>query len=334
MTDGAPERDDSPAPGPAPGVWPSRRAIGTWVAIGSLCAVIAVNLVVIVSALVSAGVPAPAPATALRFSVPSLAPTPSAQPEADSDGDPGAMAPGDIADTDEAEPAEREPEREPPKRSGTVYQAAARSCSTSAVDGLSRQIIAQARCIDASAFRPVPARKNLVTRPHVFLYLEASARDRLVRVLDAHPERVMKVNSALRTVAQQYLLWRWSAAKRCGIQLATPPGDSNHETGLALDISEPAKWRAALEAEDFHWLGTIDRVHFDYKGGLPTPHTSVDVMAFQQLWNKNHPDDTIAVSGRYGAETDERLKRSPAGGFAAGGGCDKARSGVSSRAAR
>jgi hypothetical protein len=72
-------------------------------------------------------------------------------------------------------------------------------------------------------------------------------------------------------VAQQYLVWKWSGSRRCGVQLATPPGESNHETGLALDIAEQAVWRPHLEAKDFRWLGASDRVHFDYKGSNKAP---------------------------------------------------------------
>ncbi len=216
-----------------------------------------------------------------------------------------------------------------PKRRETVHEASARTCSTSSVDGLSRQIIAQARCIDADAFVRVPARPNLVTGSHVFLYLDASARDRLVQVLDAHRDRTMTVHSALRTVAQQYLLWRWASSKRCNIQLATPPGESNHETGLALDIGEPSAWRSALEEQQFRWLGAVDRVHFDYKGGRASARDGIDVTAFQQLWNLNHPDDTIAESGRYGSATEQRLRKSPAAGFAIGPRCRAPRGGGS-----
>jgi hypothetical protein len=172
---------------------------------------------------------------------------------------------------------------------------------------------------------PVPARPNLVAGSHVFLHLQKSARDRLLRVLDAHPGRTMTVNSALRTVAQQYLLSRWGKAKRCGVQLATLPGESNHETGLALDIAEASQWRSALEAQGFRWLGAIDKVHFDYQGNGAAPRENLDVMAFQQLWNRNHPEDTIAESGHYSSATEQRLKKSPPGGFAIKPRCDKAR---------
>jgi hypothetical protein len=131
----------------------------------------------------------------------------------------------------------------------------------------------------------------------------------------------MTVNSALRTVAQQYLLRRWAAGNRCGIEIASLPGESNHETGLALDIAEPGTWRSALEAQDFRWLGSIDRVHFDFKGPRASSRASVDVKAFQQLWNLNHADDLLVANGQYAAATEERLEKSPARGFPVGPRC-------------
>ena len=142
---------------------------------------------------------------------------------------------------------------------------------------------------------------------------------------DAHPDRTLKVHSALRTVAQQYLLSRWAVGKRCGVQLANRPGESNHETGLALDVGEHAAWRPVLESEGFHWLGSIDRVHFDYVGAGATHHDGLDVRAFQRLWNRNHPEDSIAETGHYDEATERRLKRSPAGGFPSGARCGRGR---------
>ena len=209
------------------------------------------------------------------------------------------------------------------KAGGTVESVAKRACSTASIDGLSRQIVAEARCIDANAFARVPVRRNLESAGNVFLYLDAPARDHLLRVLDAHPNRVMKVHSALRTVAQQYLLSRWAAGKRCGIQLATRPGESNHETGLALDVSEHAAWRSALQNDGFRWLGSIDRVHFNFVGPGATHHDGLDVQAFQRLWNRNHAEDTIPETGRYDIPTELRLKKSPSGGFPIGARCGR-----------
>jgi hypothetical protein len=236
--------------------------------------------------------------------------------------DPGSQSAEFYDETDDGEPSPAK--SMPPKRYGTVQQAAAQSCSTASVDGLSRQIIEQARCIEPNAFVPLPARPNLALAPNVFPYLALEARDHLLRALDAHPSGKMTVNSALRTVAQQYLVSRWSTVKRCGVQLATRPGESNHEVGAALDIAEPAQWRSTLEAHQFRWLGASDRVHFDYKEAAAASHTSVDVLAFQVLWNRNNPRDVITADGRYSSTTEQRLKKAPPSGFPVGPTCGKA----------
>jgi hypothetical protein len=223
-------------------------------------------------------------------------------------------------ESDDEEP--RAPERAVVRRYSTVQQAAAQSCTTESVDGLSRQIIAQARCIEPNAFVPLPSRPNLVVESNVFPYLELRARNQLVKALDSKKGVTMTVNSALRTVAQQYLVWRWSAGKRCGVTLATPPGQSNHEIGSALDIAEAATWRTTLEAHDFKWLGASDRVHFDFTKS-PARRRATDVLAFQKLWNRNTPKEKIPESGRYDEKTEGALKRSPADGFAIGPSCGK-----------
>jgi hypothetical protein len=208
-----------------------------------------------------------------------------------------------------------------PRHFATVQDAALGSCSTESVDGLSRQIIEQARCIKPNDFVALPKRPNLVLKPQVFPYLEMSARDHLLKALDAHPKQSMTINSALRTVAQQYLVSHWAATKICGVQLATRPGESNHEIGSALDIAEAAQWRPALESQQFHWLGVSDRVHFDFKGDGGGQRTATDVLAFQKLWNRNHTDDPIPENGQYGPPTEQRLKKSPPSGFPLGSSC-------------
>jgi hypothetical protein len=146
----------------------------------------------------------------------------------------------------------------------------------------------------------------------------------LLKVLDKNRDKTLKIHSALRTVAQQYLVWRWAGTKRCGVQMATAPGESNHETGRALDIANQAQWRGALEAQEFRWLGSSDAVHFDFKTNRALSRAP-DILAFQKLWNRNHPDDRILESGSYDANTEQRLKKSPPGGFKLGPTCGKPR---------
>ena len=203
----------------------------------------------------------------------------------------------------------------------TVAEAAASSCSTSSVKGLSQQIIAQSKCIHPDAFVKVPDLKNISFNAPVFPYLELPAKNALVDALEKHPGMNLTVISMLRTVAQQYLLYHWDLGNDCGIPIAATPGNSNHETGLAMDIGSYSSWRSALEAEGFDWYGPDDSAHFDYQGAGAVNYKGTDVKAFQQLWNKNHPGDKIAEDGDYGPQTEARLKKSPAGGFAIGGEC-------------
>jgi len=202
----------------------------------------------------------------------------------------------------------------------TVAQAG--GCSTSVLEGLSLQIIAEANCLNPGAFASLPDRSNLVKGPAVYAFLEEAARDALVAVLDARPGTTMTVNSMLRTPAQQYLLKRWSRQGRCGISLAASPGNSKHESGLAIDISQHGTWKSTLSARGFKWFGNSDRVHFSYSGAGAIDHRSLGVLAFQRLWNRNHANDPIGEDGDWGPNTEDRMEISPTHGFQYGPTCD------------
>lgn len=196
----------------------------------------------------------------------------------------------------------------------TVAQAIDSSCSTLTVKGLGQQIIDQANCIAPGAYSEVPDLGN-VSLGDSIPYLQEPARDAFVDALNDNPGMNITINSMLRTVAQQLLLYRWYLNGECGISLAASPGASNHETGLAFDTSQYNAWRPTLEAHGFVWLGGNDPVHFDYAGPGVVDHGGVDVLAFQQLWNDNNPDDLIDEDGAYGPQTEARLLASPAEGF-------------------
>lgn len=205
--------------------------------------------------------------------------------------------------------------------SGTVLDASNASCTTGSVKGLSAQIIAEANCMDPNAFAEIPKLPNLNASSNVFLNLEKPARDKLVAALKAYPNTTMTINSALRTIAQQYLLYRWYQTGSCGISLAAKPGNSNHETGLALDIDNYTTWKSKLSGYGFSWLGGNDPVHFDYTGAGAKDLRGTDILAFQRLWNRNNPQDKIAEDGAWGPSTEARMKKAPAAGFAAGPSC-------------
>ena len=203
----------------------------------------------------------------------------------------------------------------------TVSEAVTAGCATAQVLGLSLQIVARGNCIAPGAYVFVPDAANVTFGGSVLRYLEAPARDALSTALESDPGLSMQVNSLLRTVAQQFLLYSWYLAGQCGIGLAAVPGGSNHETGLAIDLSPSDSWRPTMTAAGFSWLGASDPVHFDYAGADAVDYRGVDVLAFQQLWNENHPDDPIAEDGDYGPQTEARLTLSPADGFPVATGC-------------
>lgn len=206
-----------------------------------------------------------------------------------------------------------------------VLQASSASCSTTSVNGLSQQIIAEARCTNPDAYALVPKLANVTFGSAVYPYLEKPARDKLVATLNAHPGTTMTINSMLRTVAQQYLLYRWYQSGTCSISLAATPGNSNHETGIALDVSQYNTWKSYLQANGFQWLGSSDAVHFDYVGAGAVSYKGLDVKAFQRLWNRNHPGDLIAADGIWGPQTEARMKVTPSDGFPIGAQCVQAR---------
>jgi hypothetical protein len=188
------------------------------------------------------------------------------------------------------------------------------SCTTAVVIGLSKQIASEISCMNPTSLTRFAAGNGIaITSNAVLPFLAANAKADLEKVGD------VRVNSAFRTLAQQYLLLQWHNRGRCGITAAAAVGRSNHESGRAVDL---ANWSARAGAmASHHWSHDVpgDPVHFDHLGSADI--RGKDVLAFQRLWNRNHPNDTIATDGDYGPQTEARLKQSPATGFATGASC-------------
>ena len=199
---------------------------------------------------------------------------------------------------------------------GTVAEAIARGgCSSRPVFGLSSQIVEElARCVKPDFMVQVPSGGRLVNDAD-HRYLEKPAAEALVRALGRRAG-TLHISSMYRTIAQQYFLYQRAAC----FSAVAPPGRSNHETGIAIDVSDPdnSSWRSALEGSGFQWLGSWDRFHFDYKGAGSTDLRGLDVKAFQRLWNRNNPGDVLAEDGVWNGETEKRLRASPAAGFPIG----------------
>jgi uncharacterized protein (TIGR03382 family) len=191
------------------------------------------------------------------------------------------------------------------------------TCSTSAVLGLSKQIADEISCLSPTLLsRFAPSTRLQITSNAVLPYLHATAKADLVKVAET---TTVQVNSAFRTVAQQYLLYRWYQLGRCGITAAATPGRSNHESGRAVDLQNYSSVVSPMSARGWAHDVPGDPVHFDH---LSSPDIrGKDVLAFQRLWNRNNPADKISEDGAYGPQTESRLKQAPATGFAVGPTC-------------
>lgn len=192
--------------------------------------------------------------------------------------------------------------------------------STTIVDGLSRQIVAEMNnavpgvLLDCS---DLDISIDLLQFP----LLQRPAKEALARAILARGRR-MEINSAYRTCAQQFLLRRRKELRTCGIAQAALPGNSLHESGLALDIPDISGWKPFLEEQGWVHTGASlpgDPFHFEFRGRGIQIIGNVGVLGFQRLWNKNHLSDQIAEDGIYlqGRDTDKRLQISPAEGFGA-----------------
>jgi hypothetical protein len=195
----------------------------------------------------------------------------------------------------------------------------ASGCSTESVIALSRQIADEIDCMMPGQFvRFEPGPVIELSGGGILPYLGADARDDLY-LAAAEGNAVMRVTSAFRTVVQQYLLRTWFEHGRCGIAAASEPGESNHETGRALDIGNEEAWIAIMAAHGWDHPLPDDPVHFEHPASPDV--RGADVHAFQRLWNRNAPDDAIDESGSYDAATAARVKRAPAEGFGLGAIC-------------
>jgi hypothetical protein len=195
-------------------------------------------------------------------------------------------------------------------------------CSTTVVLGLSQQLVDELECLMPGMMGPIDVFPEVELGSAAFPFMQAMAALALGRAAEAFGP--IRVNSSLRTLPQQFLLYQWFLDGRCGISLAARPGRSNHESGLAVDLAERGAARVEMEAQGFTWLGPDDPVHYDYTGGGAVDLRMFSVLAFQRLWNLNRPGDPIEEDGAYGPQTEARLSASPADGFVVGASCGSA----------
>lgn len=198
------------------------------------------------------------------------------------------------------------------------------TCETAQVGTLSRQIYNNTVCNAPAAWASIAGVAGIdATGSGVsqFPFMQKTARDALVACVTANRAAVgadLVANSALRVSSQQHLLYQWyrNNVNRC-VGIAAVPGNSNHQTGIAIDVNNYQAWLQSLQSYSFAQLPG-DVVHFDYTGTLnvdPNVAKKNDIKSFQALWNLNNPTDTIPVDGVYTDATALRFDRSPVNGF-------------------
>ena len=193
-------------------------------------------------------------------------------------------------------------------------------CTTSAVAKLSAQLIAEQDCIHSGVLVDFSATAGVSIGAAVEPWLEPPAAKGLAAAAQEFGG-TLQVDSAFRTLAQQYLLYEWYTKGLCGISLAAIPGSSNHETGTAVDLANYSAAKTAMSNHGWTWFGSADVVHFDYTAGGTIDLRPESVLAFQRLWNLNNPQDQITEDGVWGAMTSARLAMTSADGFAKGATC-------------
>lgn len=191
-----------------------------------------------------------------------------------------------------------------------IIQDAPSGVSTSIVNALSQQLIYQMQLLEPDRFLNFED-LNVDLDKAAFPYVQTPAKAALQRAIEARGE-TMLVNSSYRTVAQQMLLYH---DRHNNGNPVAPPGTSNHQTGLAIDIEDPRGWDPYLIEQGWEPLAG-DPPHFDYVGDGVVDLRSTAILAFQKLWNLNYPDESIDEDGSYGPGTEAALLRSPANGFA------------------
>lgn len=189
------------------------------------------------------------------------------------------------------------------------------------IDGLSIQLIDEMRCMDEGwleYYTPCQSVGCIWANGPQPLALRPEALEAL-REAAASKEDYITINAGYRDVAMQYFS-RWRT-ENCDPDFpAAVPGNSNHQGGRAIDVQSYNFWWDTLEEFGFEHPLPNDRPHFEYVGDAQFRAESEElktlgILAFQVLWNKNHPNDLIDEDGLYGPETKERLGSSPVEGF-------------------
>jgi N-acetylmuramoyl-L-alanine amidase len=191
-----------------------------------------------------------------------------------------------------------------------LIQDAPSESSTGILNGLSQQLIYQINLIVPGALVSFDD-LNVELGDAAFPFVPPAGKEALRQAIERRGIK-MVVNSAYRTLAQQMLLYN---RRFDNPNPVAKPGRSNHQSGLALDIDDRDGWEDFLIPVGWEPLAG-DPPHVDYQGEGARDLRETTILAFQQLWNKNHPNNKIDEDGGFGPATEAALNKSPSTGFA------------------
>jgi len=190
-------------------------------------------------------------------------------------------------------------------------------CTTSVIAPLSKQLVASTNALhptgtlftDLNTLSGV----NISADAAVVPFLQISAANALQAAI-AKQGLTMTIISALRTLPQQLMLYKWFLNnQQCGITAAVPPGHSAHNAGLAVEIADREVWRKVMS--DNQWMQRDQSNQFEYKGSDALNILPLSVKAFQVLWNNNNQNNSIPEDGFYVPATQRAVLASPANGW-------------------
>jgi N-acetylmuramoyl-L-alanine amidase len=179
--------------------------------------------------------------------------------------------------------------------------------STSGVDGLSDQIIAEMNCSELVTFQ----HDRFIPGENCDPYFHPTAVKKLRYALDSNPNLKMWCNSAYRSPVRQFVLREFLERRINGITSAAQVGNGNHERGLAIDIQNHIEWQYWLVSDGWHWQGENDPMHFDISVDSNVP--SMAIQAYQRLANRHGA--ILVTDGIWGDATRQSMLSAPASGW-------------------
>jgi hypothetical protein len=187
-------------------------------------------------------------------------------------------------------------------------------CETSAVFGLTKQIAEELNQMGIS-FVSINSESGVNCTQGCSGFIQQAPLDSLSNI-SRKVGRVIKLSSAWRSTAQQYLLYQWKNQSKCGqTNIVFTPGTSNHEGGIAIDVPDYKLWEKVLTENGWSYpMPDIDKVHFEYGAGTQE-FARKNLLAFQRLWNRNNPNQIISEDGVFGPETAAAFEKSPCDGW-------------------